>query len=510
MSTTGATSPVQPAEDRDGPPLFWPLAVALLVGGALRFYRLGGNSLWVDEYLTWWLAAHSPAEILRLSSSANFIPPLYFLLVHGALQVFGESEVALRLPSVVAGICTVPVMWLLTLELTTSRSTANIAGALLAVNPLHLWFSQEARPYAVLLFFGCCALLSLARAVRTASWGYWIAFSVCSGLAFLTHTTGLIFGVVAWTWALWSSDRRRIVRPLMASSLAVGLACAPFFVAIARALAATQGTFHSVPRALTGLEVPYTLFTYVTGFSYGPAPRDIQNLGALAALRSYPIESAMAGAMLVGVLLVSGFKRRARMTGFMTLLGISLAGILALSALSGKAYNVRYTLPALAGFLGIVSIAVQALGPRLRAVWLTALIGLALWADAQWFGSARYWKEDSRAAVAWLRDRLAPGATVAVAPSYSIRPLAYYAQKAGAELRFHSIPREGFPGGASPDALVLTRLHHVPNWRDLEADFVGAAGGPLLKGQVAGYEILVRPRSDTGAAMEPPPPAHGD
>jgi hypothetical protein len=108
---------------------------------------------------------------------------------------------------------------------------------------------------------------------------------------------------------------------------------------------------------------------------------------------------------------------------------------------------------------------------------------------------ARYWKEDSRAAVGWLRDQLAPGARVAVAPAYSVQPLAYYARKAGAELRFLPIPPGvGFPGGTSPDALVLTRLHHVPNWRDLKANFVGVVSVRLLEGQVAGYEMLVRPR----------------
>jgi mannosyltransferase len=472
---------------------YWPLAVATIVGAALRFNGLAANSLWVDEIATLSVAAHSSADILRISSSANFVPPLYFLLVHGALQVFGESEVALRLPSVITGICTIPVVWLLTEQIAMSRSTANIAGVLLAVNPLHLWYSQEARPYAVLLFFGCCALLSLQRALRTGSLRHWMAFSACSALTILTHTTGLIFGVIAWTWALSSSDRRRVVRPLLASSLAVGLVCAPFFLAIARELAAT-GTFHSPPRSLTGWEVPYTLLTYVTGFSFGPAPRDIQNLGALAAVRSHLLQSAIAGAALIGALIGPWLKRRAIMAPFFVLLAIPLAGIFVLSALSGKAYNVRYTLPALIGFLGIVSVALHTLRPRLRAVVLTVLVGLGLWADAQWFWSSDYWKEDSRAAVAWLRDRLPPGATVAVAPSYGIQPLAYYSRKAGAELRFLPIPPGvGLPDGSMPDALVLTRLHHVPNWRELKAGFVGLIGVRVLEGHVAGYEMLARP-----------------
>ncbi|MBA3345745.1 MAG: glycosyltransferase family 39 protein [Gemmatimonadales bacterium] len=465
------------------------------MGAALRFYGLGTNSLWIDEFGTLSIASHSTADILRISSSSNFIPPLYFLLVHGVLQVFGESEVALRLASVVAGICTIPVVWLLTEQIATSRSTANIAGALLAVNPLHLWFSQEARPYALLLFFGCCALLSLKRAMRTQSLRYWIAFSVCSALAFLTHTTGLIFGVIAWTWALSSPDRPRVVRPLFAASLAVGLACAPFFVPIARALAATHGIYHSAPRSLTGLEVGYTLLTYVTGFSFGPAPRDIQNLGAPAALRDHPLQSAMAGAALLGVLVASVLKRRAAMTCFIALLGIPLAGIFALSALSGKAYNVRYTLPALIGFLGIVSIATRALAPRPRALALTALIGLALWADAQWFLVSRYWKEDSRSAVAWLRRKLPPGSTVAVAPGYQAGVLTYYAHRVGAELVFDSLPDAARSlGSTHPEALLVTRMHHLPHWRELVHSLDAGAGSPRHGVELVGYRAFLLPR----------------
>src|SRR5262245_53033472 len=152
----------------------WPLALAVLVGGVLRCYRLGANSLWSDELATLMLARHSPVEILGLTSSANFIPPLYFLLVHGVLQALGESEVTLRLTSVVAGICSVPVLWFLMQEITGNRGTANIAAALLAVNPLHLWFSQEARPYSLLVLFGCCTLLAVVRATRTGSLHDWI------------------------------------------------------------------------------------------------------------------------------------------------------------------------------------------------------------------------------------------------------------------------------------------------------------------------------------------------
>lgn len=470
-----------------------PLAITILVGAALRFYRLGANSFWIDEFATLSLATQAPGEILRTSSTVNFIPPLYFLLVHTVWQALGESEVALRLPSVIAGICTIPIVWALTQNVTRTRSTANIAAALLAVNPLHLWYSQEARPYALLLFFGCSALLAFARAVHTASWRDWGGFWICSTLAILTHTTGVIFVAIAWGWGFWAAERRRLLRPLLTSSLAIGLACAPFFLRIAHALEETGGTFHSPPRAITGLEVGYSLLTYVTGYSFGPAPREIQNLGGLAALRIHPLESTLALVALLGLLVLSVAKRRATMRPFIALLAISLGTVFLLAAFSGKAYNVRYTLPALVGFLGIVSVAIAGLAPRSRVVWLTTLIGLALWADAQWFWEPRYWKEDSRAAVGWLRSQLGPGARVAVAPSYYDRPLQYYSQRLGAELHFVAIlPDSGLPAGASLDALVLTRLHHVPNWRDLKSEFEELNGRSMTAGHAAGYEMLVK------------------
>lgn len=473
--------------------VLWPLAFLILVGGVLRFSRLGANSLWIDEFMTLWVAGHSPTEIVRISSTVNFIPPLYFLLVHGALQIFGESEVALRLTSAVAGTCTIPVVWLLAEALTKSRRAATLVGALLAVNPLHLWFSQEARPYAVLLLFGCCGLVCLERAMRDQNWRYWVAFSSCGILTTLTHTTGLIFGLVAWAWALQSPNRPRILRPLVVTCLAVGLSCAPFLVAITRALAESHMTFNSAPRALTGLEVPYNVVTYITGLSFGPAPREIQNLGALAALWSHPFQAGVAGSVLVAVIVAWWVTRRRAMMGFAALFCIPLAGILALSALSGKAYNVRYTLPALVGFIGLVSMAALALKPTARTYLLAALFAVALWSDAQLFGSTRYAKEDSRAAVAWLRDNLVPGARVAVAPNYSIEPLKYYARQVGVELRFFAAPRGGgFAGDTTFDALVLTRLHHVPNWHELRASFQSLVGVRVYEGRVAGYELLVR------------------
>ena len=62
---------------------------------------------------------------------------------------------------------------LLAYEVTHNRWVANLSALLLAANPLHLWYSQEARPYALLVFFSSAALWSLAVALRSRGVGWW-------------------------------------------------------------------------------------------------------------------------------------------------------------------------------------------------------------------------------------------------------------------------------------------------------------------------------------------------
>jgi len=104
-----------------------------------------------------------------------------------------------------------------------------------------------------------------------------------------------------------------------------------------------------------------------------------------------------------------------------------------------------------------------------RAPTATAAVaGLFLMADSQRFFNPRYRKEDSRSAVAWLRGQLPPGSLVAVAPGYQAEVLAYYAQRGGANLVLTGLPDTASSlGSALPDALLITRLHHVPHWREL-------------------------------------------
>ena len=120
------------------------------LGGFLRLYRLDFQSLWVDEGLQYFVANNNGlGEIF--SQARSFHPPLSFLINHVFLQI-GESDFFFRLPSAIFGIATLPVFYILARELTSSR-VALVSTFVLAVSPFHIWYSQEGRMYAQLLFF---------------------------------------------------------------------------------------------------------------------------------------------------------------------------------------------------------------------------------------------------------------------------------------------------------------------------------------------------------------------
>ncbi len=447
--------------------LVW-CGLLLLVAAGLRLYALGQNSLWVDEHASLLTARFPLADIPAAALSHDaFEPPVYFWLLHLVIRLLGDTEVALRLPSAVAGAVTVPLAAFLLRGLGASNSVAIGGAALLALNPLHLWYSQEARPYALLVCLGVGALVCFVRAMKIPSALAWLGFGLLASLAILTHLAGLVFVLLAWMWWILPRDRGPLPRGLLVSSAGILLAIAPFVYQLATAVSQAQGK-GSPPRALNGLEIPYTLFTYVAGYSFGPSVRDIQERGPWTALLAHPIQSAIGIMVLLAVIALALRLRGSAATRLAVLTSVPMIATWIGSALTGKAYNVRYTLPGVVGFLGLVALSASEIPRKTRSIAVALVALLFLWADVQWFAAPGYWKDDSRSAVAWMKAELRPKATVAVAPGYQTGVLRYYADRLGAQFTFDSLPEAAAVlDSPPPDVLLLSRLQHLPHWREL-------------------------------------------
>lgn len=138
------------------------LVFALLgLAAFLRFFRLDGQSLWYDEGVSAGMLQRDLPAIIR-AAAGDIHPPLYYIVLHLWGQVFGSSEVALRSLSAVAGTATVGVTYLLACHLF-GRRPATLAALMLAVSPLAIHYSQEARMYMLVALFGTTTAYFYAR-----------------------------------------------------------------------------------------------------------------------------------------------------------------------------------------------------------------------------------------------------------------------------------------------------------------------------------------------------------
>jgi len=161
------------------------LVLLTFAGTLLRVFHLGNKSLWMDEAASVALARmpwHQFAWVWWLEEGNM---TAYYLLLRPWLHI-GNAEGWIRLLSVLFGIAAIPAIFFLARQLMRTN-VAIIAAAFLAVNPAHVYYSQEARSYSMLVFFAIMSCFYFVRAMethRSPDWLLWVLFSV---IAVYTH-----------------------------------------------------------------------------------------------------------------------------------------------------------------------------------------------------------------------------------------------------------------------------------------------------------------------------------
>lgn len=154
-----------PSSSREAAGASWWLVGILTCALALRLHQLTAAPLWVDEAVTAWLVKLPPIEMFKMLKNIELTPPLHNCLMYVWTWVFGTSELALRLPSVLLGVASVYMLSRLGRSLYDGR-TGMLAAALLAVAPYHIAYSQEGRSYSLLIFLTLWSCTLLAQLVQ--------------------------------------------------------------------------------------------------------------------------------------------------------------------------------------------------------------------------------------------------------------------------------------------------------------------------------------------------------
>lgn len=221
------------------------VALALVVGGFLRFHNLDAQEMSADEGFSWKAAAaptlHQLVQIqLELNSGKG---PLHDVALHYWMGRFGDSVAAMRSLSALVGTLAILLAFLAVRELlgidggsTLSDDDRDFAAAsaalMLAVSLTMVRFSREARMYPMLLAAVLAQVACFARAARSSGWGAWAGVVLFTPVAIVAHfMAGLVFVVEAlWLamvaarnrWDFSAPQARRVLS--LAAALALGAA----------------------------------------------------------------------------------------------------------------------------------------------------------------------------------------------------------------------------------------------------------------------------------------------
>ncbi|GAA2785494.1 hypothetical protein GCM10010452_11940 [Crossiella cryophila] len=324
-------------------------ALTTLVLGAIG---LTAAQLWRDELATWSAARRTVTELFAMTANADAFYLPYYLFLHYWMAIFGDSEVALRLPSLLAAAGTAAVVAALAGRWFGTRA-GWCAGLLFALVPMVTRMAQEARPYAFVMLFVALSTYLLLRALDEPSWRRWAGYGLALAAVGLTQLTA--FSIVAGHLVLVLAARRWTWRFALAAVLAV-LPAAPLAVL---SLGGGQGVVGMIPRP--GL---LDLFGFTS-----VAPADSMMWPQL--FRSAATAWLVLALALASLLL----SQRRRAAGMLAVAGVPILALWAASQAGPSFFFARY-------LVFLLPVLVIAAGVTLAAIRPPAVLALALAATA--------------------------------------------------------------------------------------------------------------------------------
>ena len=409
----------------------------VLVGLALRGYRLSARSVWFDEAFSWRLIQFPLGEMVARTARDNH-PPLYFLLLKAWSGLFGSSELALRSLSVLFGGLTILGMYLFTVEAfgrgrradadqerqPHPRTLGLLIAALVALTAFQVRWSWEVRMYSLGTALAAFSSWAMFRCLRPTArrrdallYGvlllafvythYYALFTLAAQAIFLAG-----FLLVRARGKLGAVLRDPCFHHSLLAAAIVVLGWLPWLPEFLAQRAQVQAHFwtQTVDRWVLQEASYRMLFD-----PEGPKPY----------YRAGEVTLALCGLVLLSLLWKA---RAAEWYLFSAALGPVALGVL-VSWLDTNSFNLRYLLFAHLFFLASLAVLVLRMPfPTLRA-WVVALLlaGFLAVSVRFWQGLDVTHKPGARAAVAAIAAARKPGEPVVAASPLLYYSLLYYA-----------------------------------------------------------------------------------
>lgn len=298
--------------------IIW-LGAITAVGAIARFATLDLQGFHHDEAVTAGrVIGPDLFETLGWVKDSERSPPLYYVLAWPWAKLFGTGEVGLRSLSALIGTLTIPAAFFAGRELGSKRAGL-VTAALVALSPMLIWYSQEARSYALFVLFSTLALAFFARSLSEPSRRSLWLWAAMSALALLSHyfAVFLIGPQILWLLYRTPPDRRRTLLAAAAAVVAVGLALLP--LARAQEGEGRSNSFAERPLSTRALEVGVDAFA-------GEEPNPFVGERAVDLVQAGGLAAGALGLLAAAALLAGSGTRRERE-------GAALAGGVAATAI---------------------------------------------------------------------------------------------------------------------------------------------------------------------------------
>lgn len=384
------------------------LFLVTLVALALRLFSLDGMSLWVDEVFTWELVTPRPGAEFWPHILAAYQGPLYHAAAWPLVRL-ADTAFMLRLPAALAGTFTVTLLGIFAGRLW-GRGAGRLAAVLACVAPFLIWYSQEARGYAFVMFFATASGMVLMNAVRHGlGSGRALGLALLIGAGLMSNFS-FIFLVIAYGLSVLLVARPRRAGEWLAWSLALGggvVLALPWLLEAAGIWEVAR----VVPGADTGealrgettfspWALPFTGFALLYGFTLGPSLAELHAPDRLAVLGEHvPVLAVAALAALVPLLFSLLQLGRRRWLLVLWLL-IPVLGVVLLATRNVKPFNVRYLATIWPWLLLLLAAGAMRMAVWPRRLCVGAVLALCLASLGGLFFMGDYAKADVRGAVA--------------------------------------------------------------------------------------------------------------
>jgi mannosyltransferase len=363
-------------------PTRWGLPGILIAAIIIRFSTLSLQSYWNDEAATVALVRRSLGSMLAVIPNKERTPFVYYVVAWGWSRLFGSGELGLRSLSALCGTLTVLCAFLVARRLGGHRAGL-IAAALTTVSPILVWYSQEARSYAMLGLLCVASVWLWLRVQDSRSDRAVLAWGLVSCLAIATHYFASFIVVFEALFLIRAVGRKRVLVTTLGVLAAVQLALIP--LALHQAQAQQSGDY------ITATSLQSRVIAVPERFLLGehgaptPTERDLFSLalvilvcivgwlfatrtGALARRRTLPVlviaVLALALPLVLALLGVDFFAYRNLLAVWVLLL---IVGAVGLGASAGWASHVATF--GLSGIFLLLTIAVNVTPSLQRADW---------------------------------------------------------------------------------------------------------------------------------------------